>query len=98
MHVLMSFISCSGIGGSYLGANFVYESLLHDHESHTASKGRQLRFLANVDPVAFSRAVEGLKPENTMAIVISKTFTTKGHTRTSCKSRIIPVHVRACCP
>ena len=66
-----------GIGGSYLGANFVYESLHTDAESATAAKGRQLRFLANVDPVGAARALEGLDPETTLAIVISKTFTTR---------------------
>lgn len=66
-----------GIGGSYLGANFVYEALRHDKEAMAAAKGRELRFLANVDPVAVTRALEGLKPEETIAIVISKTFTTR---------------------
>jgi glucose-6-phosphate isomerase len=32
--------------------------------------------LANVDPVGVSRALEGLNPETTLAIVVSKTFTT----------------------
>jgi glucose-6-phosphate isomerase len=66
-----------GIGGSYLGANFVYESLHTDADSAAAAKGRQLRFLANVDPVGSARALEGLDPETTLAIVISKTFTTR---------------------
>ncbi len=34
-------------------------------------------FLANVDPVGSARALEGLDPETTLAIVISKTFTTR---------------------
>ncbi len=66
-----------GIGGSYLGANFVYEALHTDATSAAAAKGRQLRFLANVDPVGSARALEGLDPETTLAIVISKTFTTR---------------------
>ncbi len=40
------------------------------------SKGRSLRFLANVDPVGAARALDGCNPETTLAIVISKTFTT----------------------
>lgn len=40
------------------------------------SKGRTLRFLANVDPVDVARALNGLDPETTMAVVVSKTFTT----------------------
>lgn len=66
-----------GIGGSYLGANFVYEALHTDKEASGFAAGRQLRFLANVDPVGSARALEGLNPETTIAIVISKTFTTR---------------------
>ena len=66
-----------GIGGSYLGANFVYEALRTDKTAAAEAKGRELRFLANVDPVGVTRALEGLKPESTLAIVISKTFTTR---------------------
>jgi glucose-6-phosphate isomerase len=40
------------------------------------SRGRTLRFLANVDPIDVARALNGLDPEETMAVVISKTFTT----------------------
>ncbi|CAM9705886.1 unnamed protein product [Chrysoparadoxa australica] len=65
-----------GIGGSYLGPEFVYEALRTDSEASVAGKGRVLRFLANVDPVDVARAVEGLDPEETMVIVVSKTFTT----------------------
>ena len=60
-----------GIGGSYLGPEFVYESLRADGKAKENSKGRTLRFLANVD-----RATEGLDPESTLVVVISKTFTT----------------------
>ena len=66
-----------GIGGSYLGANFVYEALRTDKTAAKEAAGRELRFLANVDPVGVTRALEGLKPESTLAIVISKTFTTR---------------------
>ena len=41
-----------------------------------ACEGRALRFLANVDPVDVFRALEGLNPESTLVVVISKTFTT----------------------
>ena len=40
------------------------------------AKGRQLRFLANVDPVDVARALNGLNPETTLVVVVSKTFTT----------------------
>lgn len=41
-----------------------------------ALEGRTLRFLANVDPIDVARALNGLNPEETMVIVVSKTFTT----------------------
>eukprot|EP00741_Cyanophora_paradoxa_P012264 tig00020604_g11851.t1 len=65
-----------GIGGSYLGPKFVYEALRTDAKGAKASHGRKLRFLANVDPVEVARCVEGLDPETTLVVVISKTFTT----------------------
>lgn len=37
---------------------------------------RQLRFLANVDPVDVAAALHGLDPETTLVVVVSKTFTT----------------------
>lgn len=40
------------------------------------SRGRTLRFLANVDPVDVARATAGLNPEETLVVVVSKTFTT----------------------
>lgn len=60
-----------GIGGSYLAIEFVYEALRNKYPSD-----RKLRFLANVDPVDFARATEGLDPQETMFLVNSKTFTT----------------------
>ncbi len=65
-----------GIGGSYLGPEFVYEALRTDPACAKASAGRRLRFLANVDPIDVSRALEGLNPATTLVVVISKTFTT----------------------
>lgn len=47
-----------------------------DRASQKASDGRELRFLANVDPVDVSRALEGLDPATTMVVIVSKTFTT----------------------
>lgn len=65
-----------GIGGSYLGPEFVYEALRKDAEGSANSEGRTLRFLANVDPVDVARALESLDPESTLVVVVSKTFTT----------------------
>jgi len=65
-----------GIGGSYLGPEFVHEALRWDAKAHAAAQGRSLRFLANVDPVDVARALEGLDPARTLVVVVSKTFTT----------------------
>ncbi len=65
-----------GIGGSYLSIEFVYEALRSHPTYKKASEGRTLRFLANVDPIDFDRAVQGLNVEETLILVNSKTFTT----------------------
>eukprot|EP00560_Eucampia_antarctica_P000082 CAMPEP_0197831860 /NCGR_PEP_ID=MMETSP1437-20131217/12494_1 /TAXON_ID=49252 ORGANISM="Eucampia antarctica, Strain CCMP1452" /NCGR_SAMPLE_ID=MMETSP1437 /ASSEMBLY_ACC=CAM_ASM_001096 /LENGTH=564 /DNA_ID=CAMNT_0043434967 /DNA_START=186 /DNA_END=1880 /DNA_ORIENTATION=+ len=67
---------CIGIGGSQLGPEFVNEALRADPSASAASEGRTLRFLANVDPVDFSLCTSDLDPEETLIVVISKTFTT----------------------
>lgn len=67
---------CVGIGGSYLGSEFLVESLKTEPAAAKASKGRTIRFLANVDPVDVARATTGLCPEETLVVIISKTFTT----------------------
>jgi glucose-6-phosphate isomerase len=65
-----------GIGGSYLGSDFVYNSIRNYPEYEKLSEGFQLRFLANVCPIDFHRATQGLNFEETLVIIISKTFTT----------------------
>lgn len=67
-----------GIGGSYLGPEFVCEALRFHEPSaqRSAGAGRTLRFLANVDPTDVYRATADLNPEETLVVVISKTFTT----------------------
>ena len=67
-----------GIGGSYLGPEFVCEALRFHEPSAEASwiAGRTLRFLANVDPTDVFRATADLDPEETLVVIISKTFTT----------------------
>jgi glucose-6-phosphate isomerase len=65
-----------GIGGSYLGPEFVAEALRTDPACAKAAAGRRLRFLANVDPIDVARALDGLDPATTLVVVISKTFTT----------------------
>jgi glucose-6-phosphate isomerase len=65
-----------GIGGSFLGPEFVFEALRTDAQASTAASGRTLRFLANVDPVDVARALAGLDAESTLVVIVSKTFTT----------------------
>eukprot|EP00871_Galdieria_phlegrea_P001901 jgi/Galph1/2711/GphlegSOOS_G1411.1 len=72
---LRNFISI-GIGGSYLGPEFVFEALRWDPEARKHTSGYTLRFLSNVDPVDYFRVIDGLDPEETLAIIVSKTFTT----------------------
>ncbi|KAG9148071.1 hypothetical protein Leryth_003646 [Lithospermum erythrorhizon] len=65
-----------GIGGSFLGPLFVHTALQTDPEAAECAKGRQLHFLANVDPIDVARNLVGLNPETTLVVVVSKTFTT----------------------
>ena len=65
-----------GIGGSYLGPEFVAEALRTEPKAAKAAEGRRLRFLANVCPIDVARALEGLDPAHTLVVVVSKTFTT----------------------
>ena len=65
-----------GIGGSFLGPEFVFEALRQDKGCKEASAGMQLKFLANVDPIDFYRATDGLDIEETLFMIVSKTFTT----------------------
>ncbi|KAL2504104.1 Glucose-6-phosphate isomerase [Abeliophyllum distichum] len=65
-----------GIGGSFLGPLFVHTALQTDPEAIELARGRQLRFLANVDPIDVARNIGGLNPETTLVVVVSKTFTT----------------------
>lgn len=65
-----------GIGGSYLGPEFLAECLKTDTEGVNSALGYTLRFLCNVDPVDVERACADLDPEETIIVIVSKTFTT----------------------
>jgi glucose-6-phosphate isomerase len=60
-----------GIGGSDLGPAMAYEAL-----QAYADRALALRFVANVDPTALDRALDGLDPAETLFVVVSKTMTT----------------------
>uniref|UniRef100_A0A7S3XRD9 Glucose-6-phosphate isomerase n=1 Tax=Heterosigma akashiwo TaxID=2829 RepID=A0A7S3XRD9_HETAK len=65
-----------GIGGSYLGPDFLFEALKTDGAASAAAAGRRLKFLANVDPIDFARCTAGEDPETCLVLIVSKTFTT----------------------
>jgi glucose-6-phosphate isomerase len=58
-----------GTGGSDLGPRLLADAL--------SDGALDVRFAANVDPRDFARAVEGAKPEETLFVIASKTFTTQ---------------------
>jgi len=60
-----------GIGGSDLGPVMAYEALKHYSE-----RSLTFRFISNVDGTDFVEATRDLKPEETLFIISSKTFTT----------------------
>ncbi len=60
-----------GIGGSDLGSVMACGALCHYGE-----RKLRLRFVSNVDGTDFVEAVHGLRPDETLFIIASKTFTT----------------------
>jgi glucose-6-phosphate isomerase len=60
-----------GIGGSDLGPVMAYEAL-----KHYSDRDMVFRFVSNVDGTDFAEAVRDLRPDETLFIVSSKTFTT----------------------
>jgi len=60
-----------GIGGSYLGTEFVAQALYA-----VADKGIRLHFLSNVDIHNFGAIAGKIDPDTTLWIVISKSYTT----------------------
>jgi len=60
-----------GIGGSDLGPVMAYEAL-----KHYSRRDLTFRFVSNVDGTDFAEATLDLRPEETLFIVASKTFTT----------------------
>ena len=65
-----------GIGGSYLGPEFVFEALKFDSVAQDEAQQRKLKFLANVDPIDINRALSDVDFEETLFVIVSKTFTT----------------------
>lgn len=65
-----------GIGGSYLGPACIHEVFKTEEEGSQSCRDFRLRFLSNVDPVDVARAQEKLDPEETLVVVVSKSFAT----------------------
>lgn len=63
-------VVCLGIGGSDLGPRLVRYALGEQ------SGGPAVRFVANIDPVELDEALAGARPETTLVVAISKSFTT----------------------
>ena len=61
-----------GIGGSDLGPVMVTEAL-----RHYATPGVRLHFVSNVDGTHIAETLKALRPETTLFIIASKTFTTQ---------------------
>ncbi|MEM9225271.1 MAG: glucose-6-phosphate isomerase, partial [Pseudomonadota bacterium] len=61
-----------GIGGSDFGPR-----LIQDAFSLERDRDIEVRFCANVDPQDFDRAIDGLSPQNTLVIGVSKSFGTE---------------------
>jgi len=60
-----------GIGGSDLGPALVCDAL-----SHYAHSKLKLHFLSNIDPSHLQSTLQGLRPETTLFVIASKSFTT----------------------
>ena len=60
-----------GIGGSHLGPEMATIAL-----SHYSDRGMNFRFVSNVDGSDFAEKTLDLDPEETLFIIVSKTFVT----------------------
>ena len=61
-----------GIGGSDLGPAMAYQAL-----RHYTQRDLRCHFVSNVDPTDLSEVLQDLRPQTTLFIVASKTFTTQ---------------------
>lgn len=75
-----------GIGGSYLGTEFVSTAL-----KAQADKGVELHYLANVDIHNFGAIVERIDPAGTLWVIISKSYTTS---ETMANTRQVEAYMR----
>ena len=71
-----------GIGGSDLGPQMVTEAL-RPYSSDTL----RVHFVSNVDATHIAEALKGLRPDTTLFVVASKTFTTQETIANACTAR-----------
>ncbi len=64
-------VVCLGIGGSDLGPSLVCEALMPYRQTDI-----QIHFIANLDGQSLAQTLSRLKPETTLCVINSKTFTT----------------------
>ncbi len=77
-----------GIGGSYLGCEFVYSAL-----KVFSTPNMNLHFLPNVDIDNFGQIIKQIDPEKTLWIVISKSYTT---TETMANLKQVTGFIKSC--
>lgn len=68
----------------------MFEALKFDDECRKGSEGMKLKFLANVDPIDFFRAIQDIDIEETLVVINSKTFTTA---ETMLNARTVKNHI-----
>ncbi len=66
-----------GTGGSDLGPRLLADALGNGKRAGTAAGTLDVRFAASADPRDLGRALEGARPDETLFVVASKTFTTQ---------------------
>ncbi|UDG83031.1 Glucose-6-phosphate isomerase [Candidatus Vallotia lariciata] len=71
-----------GIGGSDLGPKMVTHALRHLAKSRIS-----IHYVSNVDGVDLQNVLEQINPEQTLAIIVSKTFTTSETMANACSIR-----------
>jgi len=59
-----------------LGPEFLHECLKTEPDGVRNALGYNLKFLSNVDPVDVERTCSELDPEETLVVIVSKTFST----------------------
>ena len=62
-----------GIGGSHLGPELLVNALAH---IPSQEKAPNIHFVANIDASDIDKALQGLNPETTLFIIVSKSFST----------------------